>query len=160
MVPPHSHIEVFLPNHEGSKSSAWTCCTSVRNWVRRSGFRNKFKYLSLLKYDSNLSNAAFEGRELGSLALLEHHPVNSVCGVFFLPCQCVSASSEDLACLVLLGCSCVSGFKQPTGTWGSREVRRLEGQRNRWQITGEAAKAWRKIPSEWTDSVGFSSEVW
>lgn len=91
MVPPHSHIEVFLPNHEGSKSSAWTCCTSVRNWVRRSGFRNKFKYLSLLKYDSNLSNAAFEGRELGSLALLEHHPVNSVCGFFFpaLPvCEC------------------------------------------------------------------------
>ena len=60
MVPPHSHIEAFLPNHEGSESSTWTCCTSVRSCVRRSGFRKKFKYLSLLKYDSNRSNAAFE----------------------------------------------------------------------------------------------------
>lgn len=39
-------------------------CTSVRSWVRRSGFGNKkkkIKYLFLVKYDPNVSNAASEG---------------------------------------------------------------------------------------------------
>lgn len=112
-VHPHSHVEVFPPNHKGSESSTRTCCTSVRSWSGGLDSEKTFKYLPLLKYDSNLSNAAFEeGIRVAGLARASSGAFGT--WGFSLPCQCVSASSEDLACLVLLRSPRVGGFNSTT----------------------------------------------
>lgn len=50
--------------------------------------------------------------------------------------------------------------RQPTGTWGSREMCWLGGQRKRGQISGGVAGAWRQIPGERADLAGLCWEVW
>lgn len=99
MVPLHSHIEIFLPNHKGSESSSWTCSTSRRSWVRQFGFGKKFKYPSQTLVMMYL-------KESRSQALLEHHLEDLAC--HFFPALPVHEqwSSEDLTCLVLGVAAC------------------------------------------------------